>query len=173
MKERLFITFHPQTDGQTERQNSKIEVYLRAFVNYKQDNSARLLPMAEFAFNNTKHASMRYTPFELNYEYHPRIFYEEDIDFNSRSKAADELSKKLMNFIVTYRKNLQHTQELEKRAHDKKIKPRSYASGEKIWLNNKYIKTKRNQKIEAKFFRLFQVFHQAGNQAYKLKLPKQ
>ena len=74
--------------------------------------------------------------------------------------------------MAACRENLQHAQELQKRAHDKGTKPRSYAPGEKVWLNNKYIKTKRNRKLEAKFFRLFRVLHPVGSQAYKLELPK-
>ena len=173
IKRRLSTTFYPQTDGQTEQQNRIIEAYLRAFVNYKQDNWARLLPMAKFAYNNAKHASMRYTPFELNCKYHPRVFYEEDVDPRSRSKAVDELTEELRTLMAACRENLQHAQELQKRAHNKGTKPRSYAPGKKVWLNSKYIKIKSNRKLEAKFFRPFQVLHPVGSQAYKLELPKQ
>ena len=149
-----------------------MEVYLRTFVNYEQDNWARLLPMAEFTYNNAKHASMGYTPFELNCGYHPRVSYEEDVDPRSRSKTADELTEELRNLMATCRENLQHAQEVQKRAHNKGTKPRSYAPGKKVWLNSKYIKTKRNRKLEAKFFRSFRVLHLVGSQAYKLELPK-
>ncbi len=74
--------------------------------------------------------------------------------------------------MIVCRKNLQHAQELQKRYHDKHAKPRSYAPGEKVWLNSKYIKTKRNRKLEAKFFGPFRVLHPVGKQAYKLELPK-
>ena len=129
--------------------------------------------MAEFAYNNAKHASTGYTPFELNCGYHPRVSYEEDVDPRSRSKAADELTEELRTLMAACRENLQHAQELQKRAHNKGTKPRSYAPGEKVWLNSKYIKTKCNRKLEAKFFGSFRVLHPVGSQAYKLELPKQ
>ena len=47
-----------------------MEVYLRAFINFKQNDWARLLLIAEFAYNNTKNASTGYMPFELNYGYY-------------------------------------------------------------------------------------------------------
>jgi transposase InsO family protein len=42
--------FHPQTDGQTERMNQVVEDYLRHFVNYKQNDWAEHLDLAEFTF---------------------------------------------------------------------------------------------------------------------------
>ena len=53
------------------------------------------------------------------------------------------------------RENLHHAQELQKRVHDKAIKPKTYARYDKVWLNSKYIKTKQNRKLKAKFFRPF------------------
>ncbi len=41
-----------------------MEVYLRAFVNWEQDDWAKLLPMAEFVYN-AKKASIDYTPLEI------------------------------------------------------------------------------------------------------------
>ncbi len=48
--------------------------------------------MAEFAYNNAKNASTGHTPFELNYGYHPRVSFEEDVDLHSRSRSANELA---------------------------------------------------------------------------------
>ena len=39
-------------------------------------------------------------------------------------------------------------------------------------MNSKYLKTKQNRKLEAKFFIPFQVLHLVKKQAYKFKLPK-
>ena len=73
--------------------------------------------------------------------------YKKDVKLRSKSK-----------------KNLYYAQELQKRADNKSVKPRSYTPKDKIWLNNKYIKTKQNRKLKAKFFRPFQVLHLVGRQ---------
>ena len=128
--------------------------------------------MAEFAYNNAKNASTGHTPFELNCGYHPRMSYEEEVDPRSKSKSVDKLSAKQRELMIVCQENLHHAQELQKRAHDKGVKPRSYAPSDKVWLNSKYIKAKQNQKLEAKFFGPFQVLHPVAKQVYKLELPK-
>ncbi len=70
--------------------------------------------MAEFAYNYAKNASTGHTPFELNCGYYLRASYEEDVDPRSKSKSTDELATELRELMTVYRKNLQHTQELQK-----------------------------------------------------------
>ena len=112
IKKRFFMAFHPQTNSQTERHNSTIEAYLRAFVNWKQNDWERLLPIAEFAYNNTTNASTSYTSFKLNCSFYPRFFFEDNINSRSRSCSADELAKKLRELIDICHQNLLHAQEL-------------------------------------------------------------
>ena len=111
IKRRLSTTFHLQTDNSTKRQNNIIKVYLRAFVNFEQNDWARLLPMAEFAYNNAKNASTGHIPFELNCGYHFRVSYKEDINPYSKSKSANKLLAELQELITVCRKNLYHAQE--------------------------------------------------------------
>ena len=100
VKRRLLTAFYLSTNGQTERQNSTMKAYLRVFVNFEQNNWARFLSIAEFAYNNAKNASTGHTPFELNCGYHPRILYEEDVDSHFQSKSADKLSVELRELMI-------------------------------------------------------------------------
>ena len=70
-KRQLLIAYHPQTDGQTERINQEIGMFLQHYVNYQQDNWADWLAAVEFQYNDKKHAATERTPFELNFERHP------------------------------------------------------------------------------------------------------
>ncbi len=124
--------------------------------------------MAEFAYNNAKNASTGYTLFELNCSYYPKIFFEEDVDSRLRPCSANKLVKGLRELMEVFYQNFLHAQVLQKKAHNKRVKSRSYTPVEKVWLNSKYIKTKRNKKLESKFFEPFRILHAIKKQAYKL-----
>ncbi|KAL5758005.1 hypothetical protein ACOSP7_020616 [Xanthoceras sorbifolium] len=58
-------SFHPQTDGQTERVNNLLELYLRHFVSANQRDWAKLLDVAQFSYNLQKSGATHHSPFEL------------------------------------------------------------------------------------------------------------
>jgi len=71
IERRLSMAFNPQTDGQTERTNAILEQYLRAYINYQQDDWCGYLPLAEFAYNKGYQETIKNTPFFANYGINP------------------------------------------------------------------------------------------------------
>ena len=71
---RLSTAFHPQTDGQTERQNQELETYLRIYMNYQQDNWVDLLPYAEYAYNLKPYLAYSESPIKVAYSINPKGF---------------------------------------------------------------------------------------------------
>ncbi|GKB86309.1 putative reverse transcriptase domain-containing protein [Tanacetum coccineum] len=59
--------YHPQTDGQSERTIQTLEDMLRACVIDFGNGWVRDLPLVEFSYNNSYHASIKAAPFEALY----------------------------------------------------------------------------------------------------------
>jgi hypothetical protein len=62
---------HPETNSQSKNTIKGLKNYLRAYVNYAQDNWAWFLPNAQFAANNQVSKTMGITPFFACHAYHP------------------------------------------------------------------------------------------------------
>ena len=60
----MSTTFHPQTDGQSERTIQVLKDMLRACVINFGARWDQHLPLAEFAYNNSYHSSIQMAPFE-------------------------------------------------------------------------------------------------------------
>ena len=68
------MSYHPQSDGQTEIVNKWIEGYLRNYVTGQQQTSIKWLHLGEYCYNTTYHMYIRMTPFKELYGY-------EDLDY--------------------------------------------------------------------------------------------
>jgi len=62
---------HLEADGQLERTNQTLKQYLHIYCNYQQSDWAKLLPLAEFTFNNAPSAATGILLFFANKGYHP------------------------------------------------------------------------------------------------------
>ena len=68
----MSTAYHPQTDGETERVNQELEVYLRVFCSNNPETWKQFLATAEFAHNQKFHSAVKNTPFYLMMGSHPR-----------------------------------------------------------------------------------------------------
>ena len=67
----MSITFHPQTDGATERANRSIAQILHTVVSNDQRDWSSKFPMVEFVINSSVNTTTGYAPFELTHGYIP------------------------------------------------------------------------------------------------------
>ncbi|ESK94493.1 pro-pol protein [Moniliophthora roreri MCA 2997] len=72
VKHAMSTTYHPQSDGETERVNQEMEIYLRMFCSKEQTKWSSYLHMAEFTHNNRTHSVTRNSPFFMIMGYNPR-----------------------------------------------------------------------------------------------------
>lgn len=169
---KLSSAFHPQTDGQTERVNQVLEQYLRCTINYQQDDWTNLLPLAEFAYNNTVHSSTQQTPFFANYGYHPRL---DTFDFSKvDNPAAEDMANRLSELHAIMKAQLKKAQERQKINADvyRKEQPQLNV-GDKVWLLRRNIKTTRPcDKLDYRRLGPFSVSEQINPVAYRLHLPE-
>lgn len=64
--------------------------------------------MTDFTYNNAKNASTSHTLFELNYRYHSRVLFKDDIDPYSRSRSANKLVMEVRELMEICYQNLLH-----------------------------------------------------------------
>lgn len=62
---KMSTTYHPQTDGQTERANRTLLAMLRKFAGSAKGDWESQLPWLEFSYNNSEQSSTGHTPFFL------------------------------------------------------------------------------------------------------------
>jgi hypothetical protein len=61
----MSTAYHPQTDGETERVNQELKIYLRMLCLNNPETWKQYLPTAEFAHNQKFHSSVKNTLFFL------------------------------------------------------------------------------------------------------------
>lgn len=71
---RMSSSYHPQTDGQTERVNQCLETFLQCFVHTCPSQWSKWLALAEYWYNTSFHSALGTTPFEVLYGHKPRYF---------------------------------------------------------------------------------------------------
>ena len=130
----MSTAYRPDKDGQTERTNQTIEAYLRPFINQEQDDWVDLLPMAEYAYNNSMTTATGMSPFYANYAYHPETTTP-TIDTPILHPGSNVYAHCMINKIESARQNLEKTRERMNTYYDPKHKPApQYNPGDPVML---------------------------------------
>nr|GEX01183.1 putative reverse transcriptase domain, ribonuclease H-like domain, aspartic peptidase domain protein [Tanacetum cinerariifolium] len=142
--------YHPETDRQSERTIQTLEDMLRACTIDFEKGWVNHLPLAEFSYNNSYHASIKAAPFEALYgrNYHASIKaapYETLYGRKYRSPVCwaevgesqltgPELIQETTEKIVLIKQRMQAAQDQRNNYADRKRKPMGFETGDRVML---------------------------------------
>lgn len=169
----LSSSYHPETDGQTERQNQTLEQYLRCYCCLEQDDWASWLPIAEFAYNDSVHATTGITPFRAYHGADPRAPNWPGMPLGEgESPLGKGLAAHVIALQAECRRKIIAANAYQKAYADKKRKPLSLKIGDKVLVSSRHMRSTRpKKKLDWKYLGPGTVVGQLGPAAFKVELP--
>ncbi len=168
IKQNISTSYHPQTDGQLERTNQWLEQYIRIFTNYKQDDWAAWLPLAQYMHNSWPSSTTKKAPFELLMGHVPHIH---QITCTAKVPSVNDRLQRIKEAWKQAQEAIKHSQDLMiwKPTH---FMP--YCVGDRVWLDAKNLTTTHpTAKLAPKCYGPFLVTAAISHTSYCLKLPPQ
>ena len=173
MEQALTSGYHPESNGQTERVNQVLEQYLRCYINYQQTDWVDLLPLAEFAYNNSVHASSGMTPFQVVYGNDPVAVPSWEMPPESPT-ALGEWSQNIAKGWPLLVRTLEKAKAAYKKYADRKRAPTpKWVAGDGAYLSTKNLRcTQASCKLAPRFVGPFKIIEVLNEVTVRLQLPK-
>ncbi|GJT54044.1 putative reverse transcriptase domain-containing protein [Tanacetum coccineum] len=129
----MSTAYHPETDGQSERTIQTLEDMLRACVIDFGKGWVKHLPLAEFSYNNSYHASIKAAPYEALYGRKCRspVCWAE---VREAQLTGPELIQETTEKIILIKQRMQAAQDRQKSYADRKRKPIEFEVGDRVML---------------------------------------
>ncbi|KAK3031322.1 hypothetical protein RJ639_035228 [Escallonia herrerae] len=168
-------SYHPKSDGQTERFNSMLEEYLRYFVSATQKNWVKLLDVAQLCFNSRKSSSIGNNAFEIVNGQQLLLPHTVNVPNAGKSPRAISFSEEWRQNIDLAHSYLEKAARRMKKHADKNRRSQEFNVGDKVMVkllpqDRKFLRG-RDSRLLQKYEGPLTIVKKIGKMAYKVDSP--
>ncbi|KAL8097339.1 hypothetical protein AgCh_030469 [Apium graveolens] len=170
----MITAYHPQTDGQSERTIHTIEDMLRVCAIDFKGSWDEHLPLIEFAYNNSYHASIGMSPYEALYghKYRSPVYWDE---VGERKILGPELVQQTKEVVEVIQKRLIAAQDRQRKYANQSRKDMEFEEWNLVLLKvspwKGLTRFGKKGKLIPRYVGPFEILKRIGKVAYKLALP--
>ena len=170
----MSTSFHPQTDGQSERTIHVLEDMLRACVMDHKGRWEEHFPLVEFAYNNSYQTSIQMTPYEALYgrPFRSPLCWTE---VGESSITGPDLIRDTSEKVSLIRQRLLMSQSWQKSYADVRRRLLEFEVGDHVFLKvmpkRGVVRIDKCGKLSPRFIGPFEILERVGTVAYRLALP--
>ncbi|KAJ3003649.1 hypothetical protein NUW54_g5196 [Trametes sanguinea] len=142
VKLKMSSSYHPQTDGASERTNKTVIQALHFHVSQNQCGRVRALPYVRFAIMNTVNTSTGFSPFQLHIGRNPRMLppishaLHDDVANEPAGDITDHLISRIDTDVLEARDNLFLTKVVQAQAANRSRGPENpFSVGNRVLLS--------------------------------------
>ena len=167
-------SFHPETDGLTERTIQTVEDMLRACIIDFGGSWDSHLPLVEFSYNNSYHSTIGRAPYEMLYGRKCRspLCWGE---IGQKELGSLEIVQATNARLEQIKARFKAAQDRQKSYEDKRRRHIEFEEGDRVMLKvspwKGIIRFRKRGKLSPRFIGPFRIIKRVGEVAYRLELP--
>ncbi|UYV68834.1 K02A2.6-like [Cordylochernes scorpioides] len=167
-------SYHPQTNGQTERMNRTLADMMAMYIDERHQNWDEILPFVTFAYNSSIQDTTGYSPYFLIHGREPLTFLDSTFDMPelSKHKDYDEYVSNLLE-IIEYAKELSTSKTIARQNKSKQLYDRThrevkYAINDLVLIWTPIRKVGRADKLQRRYVGPYQILRQTSPVNYEV-----
>ena len=165
-------SYHPQTNGLTERLNKTLADMLSMYVDVDQRNWDAILPFITFAYNTSKQESTKFSPFFLIHGREATTTLETCLpcpNEDTTEPYIDQLICKIEDARKLARIHTLEAQSKDKRIYDACHREVMYYPGELVWIFTPVRKVGVSEKLLRRYFGPYRIVKQMSTVTYEVQ----
>ncbi|UYV78709.1 K02A2.6-like [Cordylochernes scorpioides] len=169
-------SYHPQTNGQTERMNRTLTDMISMYIDEKHQNWDEILPFVTFAYNSSVQETTGYSPYFLIHGREPLTFLDSTFDWPEVPPKPGDFDDYISNLLTIVEESKKISmartisrQDKSKQVYDKHRREVNFSPDDLVLIWTPIRKVGRADKLQKNYIGPFKIIRKTSPVNYEVK----